>query len=82
MNPLIARDTPAWTFFAWISFMLSVLLMSLGVYYMPVELWIKGYLVMGLFFTIGSTFTLSKMMRDRHEADRAEQAYQERRGLA
>jgi hypothetical protein len=79
MNPHISRDTPAWIFFAWTSFGLSVTLMSFGIYYMPVQLWIKGYLVMGLFFTIGSTFTLSKMIRDRHEADRAEQLYQDRR---
>ena len=46
---------------------------------MPVELWIKGYLIMGLFFTIGSSFTLSKMIRDRHEAERNEQILQERR---
>lgn len=72
-NPMLQKDTAAWTFFAWASFALAVLLMCLGIYYMSAQLWEKGYLVMGLFFTIGSTFTLSKSIRDRHENERFEQ---------
>jgi hypothetical protein len=42
----------------------------LGIYYMPIDLWIKGFIIMGLFFTVGSTFTLAKTIRDRHESRR------------
>jgi hypothetical protein len=35
-----------------------------------VDLWIRGYLAMGLFFTVSSTVTLSKTLRDRHESER------------
>lgn len=67
------RDTPAWMFFVWVSFTLSVSLMMVGIYYMPVDLWIKGYLLMGLIFTVGSSFTLSKTLRDDFEAQRKQQ---------
>ncbi len=63
-------DTPAWQFFAWISFTLAMTLMVFGIYYTPVDLWVKGYLLMGTFFVVGSAFTLSKMLRDRHEQQR------------
>lgn len=35
---------------------------------MPGEFWIKGYLGMGLLFTVGSAFTMVNSIRDRHEA--------------
>jgi hypothetical protein len=31
---------------------------------------VKGYLAMGLFFTLGSSFTLSKTVRDNYEAQK------------
>jgi len=30
----------------------------------------KGFLIMGMFFTVGSAFTLSKTIRDDHESDK------------
>ena len=42
-------------------------LMCTGIYALPVTVWIKGYFVIGLFFTVGSAFTLAKTMRDSHE---------------
>ena len=66
-QPAIHEDSPAWLLFVHLSFAFSVGLMCLGIYLLPVSLWIKGYFAMGLFFTIGSTVTLSKTMRDQHE---------------
>ena len=67
-QPSLNQDTPAWIFFAWTSFVVSVFLMCIGIYNIPTELWVKGYLVMGLFFSLGSSFTLAKALRDNHEA--------------
>jgi hypothetical protein len=67
-RPSINENTPAWMAFVWISFAVSVGLMCLGIYHLPVDAWIKGYMIMGMFFTVGSTFTLSKTVRDNHEA--------------
>lgn len=57
-------DTSAWIFQVWTSFFLAAGSMLFGLYHMPAALWIKGYVVMGLFFMIGSTFTLAKTIRD------------------
>lgn len=67
-RPSINDNTVAWMAFVWISFSVSMSFMILGVYHLPVDFWIKGYMVMGLFFCVGSTFTLSKTVRDNHEA--------------
>ena len=64
----LQRDSASWIFFVKISFILSVLALGLGIYFMPAELWVKGYMAMGSLFTIGTSITLSKTLRDEHEA--------------
>jgi hypothetical protein len=66
-RPDIHQDSPAWIFFVHVAFAVSVTLTGIGIYLLPVDLWIKGYFAMGLFFTIGSTITLTKTLRDAHE---------------
>lgn len=68
MEPTINQQSPAWIAFVQISFALSLILMIIGICYLPVEIWIRGYLGMGLLFTVSATITLSKTMRDEHEA--------------
>lgn len=80
MDKIYNPNTPQWTFFAWASFISAAILMSVGVWHLPVEVWIKGYFAMGAFFLTGSTFTLSKTMRDNQEfADRNRRALGEDR---
>lgn len=67
-RPLISENSPSWMVFVWMSFGLSILATSIGVYRLPVDIWIKGYMAMGLLFTVGSCFTVSKTVRDNHEA--------------
>ena len=37
---------------------------------LPLDIWAKGYLGMGLFFLVSSTISVSKTLRDKHEFDR------------
>ena len=68
-NMYIGRaDTSAWIMQVWASFGLAVLVTCMGIYNLPVDLWVRGYVAMGFFFTVGSTFTLAKMIRDNAEA--------------
>ena len=67
-NPVINQNTGAFRFQVWASFALSFSLMIIGICYLPVDLWIKGYLLMGTVFTVASCFTLAKTLRDDHEA--------------
>ncbi len=45
--------------------------MGIGIWNALVDLWVRGYFIMGLFFCVGSTFTLAKTTRDNYEAQHA-----------
>lgn len=62
--------TPAWKTFTYVSFMLAAGMLGIGIFFMPADIWIKGYLSMAAVFTVGTTFTLAKTLRDEHEASR------------
>lgn len=59
-----------WVIQAWASFAISVTAMTLGIVNLPVDSWVKGYMGMGLAFTVGSTLSVAKTTRDMHEAKR------------
>ena len=61
------NNTPAWTAQVWLSFLIAVAALMSGILFAPVDWWVRGYLLMGSLFTMGSTFTLSKTVRDNHE---------------
>jgi len=67
---IIQRDSAAWKFFVKTCFTISVITMFIGIYFLPTDYWVKGYMGMGLLFVIGSSITLSKTLRDDHEAKR------------
>ena len=66
----ILQDSAAWRFFVMLSFGASIGATSLGLLLLPVDIWIKGYMAMGIYFAIASTVMLSKTLRDKHEADK------------
>ena len=63
------KHSPAWIAQTWISFAMSTGLTIVGIYGLPVDIWIKGFLLMGLVFSVGSAVSLSKTMRDQYESD-------------
>ena len=60
-------DSPSWIFFVKASFACAVGGMLFGVAVMPVEIWMRGYMILGTLFLTGSTFTLAKTLRDQFE---------------
>lgn len=66
INP--QKDSAAWIIQTWAAFVLSVSMTTFGIVNLPVDNWVKGFMGMGLAFSIGSTFTLAKTTRDLHEA--------------
>ncbi len=70
MNPTSTQNTGAWLTFTYVSFGASAFMMALGIWALPADLWIKGYLMMAAVFMLGSAFTLAKTVRDEHEAKR------------
>jgi hypothetical protein len=66
----IRLDSPGWVFFVKCSFACAIGGMIFGIAVMPVEIWMRGYMILGTLFLVGSTFTLSKTMRDEFEASK------------
>ncbi|MCP4352767.1 MAG: hypothetical protein GY795_45520 [Desulfobacterales bacterium] len=66
----IQRDSAAWRFFVKASFVLSLAGMGAGIYFLPADVWVKGYMAMGTVFLMGSSITLTKTIRDEHEAQK------------
>lgn len=63
------KHSPAWIAQTWISFALSIGLTMVGIYGLPLDIWIKGFLLMGVVFSIASAVSLTKTMRDQYEAE-------------
>jgi hypothetical protein len=64
------KDTNAWILQCWVSFILATSTTAIGICYLPVDIWVKGFVAMGLTFSVGSSFTLAKTIRDNHESTR------------
>jgi hypothetical protein len=67
-NPM--SNSNAWVAQTWISFVVSISATFCGIVYMPADSWVKGYLGMGMLFSIGSTISLTKTTRDIAESKR------------
>ncbi len=64
------QHAPAWVFFSYVSFGLALGVTGLGIYMLPVELWTRAFLAMGLLMTVQSCITMTKTQRDLHEGSR------------
>jgi hypothetical protein len=70
MNPNVQPHSNAWVTFTYFSFAASAFMVAIGVFYLPIDLWMKGYLTMGIVMLIQSCVTLTKTIRDMHESGR------------
>ena len=70
-------DSPAWTLYCYVSFIVALAMMTVGISMIPGEPWIHAYFAMSAFFLTGSSFSLAKMLRDNHEAKRLHQRIEE-----
>jgi hypothetical protein len=70
MNQNVQPHSNAWVTFTYGSFLGSALLVGVGVFFLPVDLWVKGYLTMGIVMLVQTCVTLTKTVRDVHESGR------------
>ncbi len=71
MKPLpFQKDTGAWIAQVWCSFFASLAFSAIAILYLPTESTTKGFLAVSYLFTISSSFTLAKTIRDNQEAGR------------
>ena len=70
MNPTTPSHSPAWITFTYVSFAASAFMVGIGIFLLPVDLSLKGYLAMGFAMMVQSCITMTKTMRDNHESGR------------
>jgi len=64
------KQSEAWNTYSFVSFGAAFIMLIGGIWVLPADFWIKGYLSMGTIFLTGSTVSLTKALRDKHEAER------------
>jgi hypothetical protein len=66
-TPLRPRTTAAYYAQASISFGVSLFAVFVGIAYLPLGMWPRAFLALGVMYTVTSAFTLAKCVRDRQE---------------
>ena len=69
---MVQRDasTSAWIAFSYVSFCTAGMA-TLGIVYLPLDLWMRGYLAIAAVLLVHASVSLTKTLRDRHEVERA-----------
>ncbi len=71
MNPNSApTHAPAWAFFTYVSFAVSLAALIAGIIALPIDLWMRGFLCMDVLMVVQSCITMTKTQRDLHESTR------------
>jgi len=70
MNPNVQSHSSAWVTFTYVSFGASMLMVFCGIYFLPLDLWVKGYMLMGAAMLVQSSIVMTKTLRDVHEGGR------------
>ncbi|MFZ5479718.1 MAG: YiaA/YiaB family inner membrane protein [Myxococcota bacterium] len=70
ITPTNEPHSTAWVAQVWMTWLIAMFAVLGGIVFVPADLWVKGYLFMGLLFTVGSTMNLAKTVRDNHEASK------------
>jgi hypothetical protein len=70
MNENLQQHTPAWVTFTYVSFFGALAMVGAGIFFLPLDWWAKGYLGMGVAMLVQSCITMTKTIRDVHEASR------------
>ena len=63
-----AKPTTAFYMQSVISFAASLTAVGVGIAYLPVNGWVRAFLMVGMLYTVTSAFTLAKCIRDQNEA--------------
>lgn len=66
-TPAVRRDTSAWRFQVWISFVISVVLCGSGLAWLPGQDLDRAFMVMGYVFCLSTAFALAKFIRDNQD---------------
>ena len=62
------QHSGAWVSFIYANFAGSMGLSALGIFFLPLDIWMRGFLVMGFAMAVSSSITLAKTLRDVEES--------------
>ncbi|GAB2728190.1 YiaA/YiaB family inner membrane protein [Nocardioides pakistanensis] len=62
-----SKTTTAFYIQSVIAFAAALTAVTFGIWFLPVDGWIRAFLVVGSLFLVTSTFTLAKVIRDQQE---------------
>jgi hypothetical protein len=68
MNPTLSQHSGAWVSFTYANMVVSLALTLGGVFFLPIDLWIKGYMLMGVTMLVSSSIIVTKTVRDVQES--------------
>lgn len=66
-----AKPSAAFLIQSILSFAVSISALVIGVVSLEVDVWVRGFLAVGVLYVVTSTFTLAKVVRDQQEATSA-----------
>jgi hypothetical protein len=66
-----AKPSAAFLIQSILSFVVSSSALVIGVVSLEVDVWVRGFLAVGVLYVVTSTFTLAKVVRDQQEATSA-----------
>ena len=64
MNQNAQTHSGAWVSFTYASFAASAFLVAVGVFFLPIDLWMKGYLTMGIVMLFTGFYALINLSVD------------------
>jgi hypothetical protein len=70
MNAQPLHHSPAWVAFTYATFLLALIMFGAGVLFMPIDMWMKGFLAMAVILLVQSCVTLTKTLRDNAEGEK------------
>ena len=70
MNESFQKHSSSWVSFSYLSFGAAGTMLALGLYMMPLDLWGKGYLAMGILMLVQTTVNITKTLRDNAESEK------------
>ena len=70
MNERFQEHSQAWITFSYASFAAACILVGGGIFVMPVDFWIRAYLLIGMVMLVQSAINVTKTLRDNHEGQR------------
>jgi hypothetical protein len=66
-TPNLPKNTNAFYLQSAIAFAVALLTMIFSVFYLPVDVWVRAFLGLGIMYLTTSAFTLAKCVRDAQE---------------